>query len=103
MRRVRIAYRSQQAIESEPPKPVERPAGDCSVPMLPHAAASSQKEPEPLPHVVAELVELPSGVPCPNVVPPAPQDRIQASDYFSHVFHPAAPRVGEFPNASPYS
>src|SRR2546422_2099591 len=79
MRRVRIAYRSQQAIESEPPKPVERPAGDRSVPMPPHAAASSEKEPEPLPHVVVDLGELPGGVPGPKVVPPAPQHGIQSA------------------------
>src|SRR5438046_3818259 len=101
MRRVRIAYRSQQAIESEPPKPGERPAGDRSVPMPPHAAASSEKEPEPLPHVVVDLGELPGGVPGPKVVPPAPQHGIQSGDQDSHVFHPVAPRIGELPNASP--
>src|SRR5947208_10147728 len=101
MRRVRIAYRSQQAIESEPPKPGERPAGDRSVPMPPYAAASSEKGPEPLPHVVVDLGELPGGVPGPKVVPPAPQHGIQSGDQDSHVFHPVAPRIGELANASP--
>src|SRR5436189_5023086 len=101
MRRVRIAYRSQQAIESEPPKPGERPAGDRSVPMPPHAAASSEKEPEPLPHVVVDLGELPGGVPGPKVVPPAPQQRIQSRDQDAHLVHPLAPSIVELPTPRP--
>src|SRR5207247_8867586 len=56
--------------------------------------------PEPLPHVVVDLGELPGGRPGPKAVPPAPQHGSQSGDQDSHVFHPVAPRIGELPSAS---
>src|SRR3989475_12197650 len=101
MRSVRIAFCHNQAKNPEPPNPLKRQAGGLCVSMPPHAAASNQKHPEPLPHVVVDLSELPGGVPGPKVVPPAPQHGVQPGDQDSHVFHPVAPRIGELPNASP--
>src|SRR2546425_252194 len=74
MRSVRIAYCSQQAIEPEPPKPVERPAGDRSRPPLPEPPPEKLKP--PLPPRKTPQPRLPRRPPHPKMLkrqlPPSP-------------------------------
>src|SRR5579864_4768480 len=48
--------------------------------------------------IAIQLIELPFGVPRPEVVSPAPEHRIQRGDDLLHVF-PAVPRSGQLMHA----
>src|SRR3990172_12576100 len=57
---------------------------------------------EPRIHIAVELIELPFGVPRPEVVAPSPKNGIQRRDDLLHVL-PAMPRTGQLMHALPDS
>src|SRR6202051_944829 len=57
---------------------------------------------EPRPYTAVELIELPFGIPRPEVVAPSPEHGIQRCDNLLHIL-PAVPRLGQLMHAFPDS
>jgi hypothetical protein len=66
----------------------------------PLAATPKPPTAEATHHVVIHLIELPIGVPRPEIVPPAAKHGSQCRDDLLYIF-PALPLAGDLPNALP--
>ena len=74
--------------------PVELIAGPSRLPGRPLPAASKLPAAHAPENVTIQLVELPIGIPRPEVVSPAAKHGIQFRDDLLHIF-PALPRIGQ--------
>src|SRR5579862_515408 len=71
-------------------------------PLNPLSSAPSYPLGETPEHITIQLIELPFGIPRPEVVSPSPEHGIQRRNNLLHVFS-AVPRIGQLMHAFPDS